>query len=119
MKSKLEARIDAELGVEVYVYHFHDHSRREGGNPHRIWAFGGITIATPNMGRTFVEDIVLEEQRVCGIYHNAASDMLKGLHASDIHGVAICDWRDQFSRKRGRVIAKGRLLKYLKECRGE
>lgn len=116
MKSKLEARIDAEIGMEVYVYHFHDHTR---SNPRRIWAFNGITIATPDPGRTFIEDIVLGEQRACGIYYNAASDVLKGLHARGICGAAICDWRDQFSRKRGRIIAKGRLLKYVKECKGE
>ena len=28
-------------------------------------------------------------------------------------GIAICNWCDQFSRKRGRIIAKGRLLKLL------
>jgi len=29
-------------------------------------------------------------------------------------GVALCHWHDQFNRQRGRIIAKGRLLKVLR-----
>ena len=32
-------------------------------------------------------------------------------------GVALCHWKDQFDRQRGRVIAKGRLLKVLRQER--
>ena len=116
MRSKLEARIDAEfmqMCVKPYVYHFNDHSRKEGGNPHRIWAFSGVTIATLDPNRAAAEAVILEEQRVCGIFHNAAKDTLAGLRKHLYFGVAICDNRDQFSRKRGRIIAKGRLLKHL------
>jgi hypothetical protein len=122
MTTKLEARIDAEFerrGVKPYVYHFNDHSRKEGGNPHRIWAFGGVTIATHNPNRATIEGLVLEEQRTCGIFYNAAKDTLAGLHKRGIYGIAICDNRDQFSRKRGRIIAKGRLLKQLKAAEQE
>jgi hypothetical protein len=34
-------------------------------------------------------------------------------------GVALCHWKDQFDRQRGRVIAKGRLLKVLRQERME
>ena len=119
MKSKLEAHIDKEFegicGVKPRVYHFNDHSRKEGGNPSRIWAFGGVTVATHNPDRAVIESMVLEEQRTCGIFYNAAKDTIAGLRKQGIYGVSICDWRDQFSRKRGRTIAKGRLLKHLKE----
>lgn len=117
MRTKLEARIDEGFtrnGFAPYVYHFNDHSRKEGGNPHRIWAFGGVTIATHNPDRAAIERLVLEEQRNCGILYNAAKDVLAGLRKRGIYGIAICDNRDQFSRKRGRIIAKGRLLKHLR-----
>jgi hypothetical protein len=120
MTTKLEARIDMELkhrGVKPYVYHFNDHSWKEGGNPHRMWAFGGVTIATHNPDRVVVEAMVLEEQRNCAIFHSAAKDTLVGLRKRGIYGISICDNRDQFSRKRGRIIAKGRLLKHLKAVR--
>jgi hypothetical protein len=118
MTTKLEARIDAEFehrGIKPYVYHFNGRQHIGGGNPHRIWAFGGVTIATHNPDRAAIEMMVLEEQRTCGIFHNTAKDTLAGLQRQGEYGISICDWRDQFSRKRGRIIAKGRLLKYLKE----
>jgi len=40
---------------------------------------------------------------------------LKKLLQEECGGVAICDMRDGFNRERGRIIAKGRLLKHLKE----
>ena len=116
MRTKLEARIDAEfmqMGMKPYVYHFNDHSRKEGGNPHRIWAFGGVTIATLNPDREEIETMVLDEQRDSSICYGTATGVLSGLHERGIFGIAICDNRDQFSRKRGRIISKGRLLKYL------
>jgi hypothetical protein len=120
MIQSLEERIDMEFkhrGVKPYVYHFKDHSWKEGGNPHRIWAFSGITIATYNPDRAVVEAMVLEEQRNCGIFYGAAKDTLVGLRKRGIYGISICDSRDQFSRKRGRIIAKGRLFKHLKAMR--
>lgn len=44
-----------------------------------------------------------------------ATRLLDTLRKRDIYGVAICDKRDNFNRQRGRIIAKGRLLKHLKE----
>jgi hypothetical protein len=44
-----------------------------------------------------------------------ASEALKMLRKLGIYGVTICDRRDTFNRQRGRIIAKGRLLKHLKE----
>ena len=48
---------------------------------------------------------------------HSAKWVMTELHGLGYHGVAICDHRDDFSRKRGRIIAKGRLLKYLKQSR--
>ncbi len=113
LENLTDARI-AAMGVKVYVYHFNDHSYKIDGNPHRIWAFGGVTIATQNPNRTTIEGLVLEAQRTCGIFHNAAKDTLASLRKRGIYGISICDCRDQFSRKRGRIIAKGRFLKHLR-----
>lgn len=44
-----------------------------------------------------------------------ACELLRRLAKHDVKGVAICDMRDQFSRHRGRIIAKGRLLKSLEK----
>ena len=40
--------------------------------------------------------------------------MKQQLEADGCAGIAVCDYRDQFSRKRGRLISKGRLLKALR-----
>lgn len=130
MRTKLESQIDNEfecMGIKPHVYHFNDHARsitgidnRPAPNPHRIWAYGGVTVVTQNPDRSAVEGAVLKEQAALGIFHTASKDTLAGLRGrGPYYGVAICDLRDQFSRKRGRIIAKGRLLTYLKEAKSD
>ena len=45
---------------------------------------------------------------------SVASFMKQQLEADGCAGIAICDYRDQFSRKRGQLISEGRLLKALR-----
>jgi hypothetical protein len=60
-------------------------------------------------------DAEFKRMNVNLVYINQASYLLRNLaHNRHIYGVAICDRRDQFNRQRGRIIAKGRLLKHLK-----
>jgi hypothetical protein len=48
-----------------------------------------------------------------------ATTLRKELCSRHIYGVAICNEHDQFSRQRGRTIAKGRLWKHLKRIEKE
>ena len=111
--NKLEARLNKEfeaMDVKVYVYHIRD-----------VKMFEGITIATE-----IKQDMIALSQMIegldfrcriksMGVYRikMPAAWMRKELAKRGIHGVAICAYRDQFSRKRGRIIAKGRLLKAM------
>lgn len=51
----------------------------------------------------------------CPRSQSIASFMKQQLEADGCVGVAVCGYRDQFSRKRGRIIAKGRLFKLLRK----
>ena len=113
MTTKLETQLDQEfesMGVKVYVYHIRD-----------VKMFGGITIATETR-----QDMVALSQMITALDFKCRIKSMgtyriefpgawirKELARHDFHGVAICDRRDRFSRKRGRIIAKGRLLKTL------
>lgn len=48
-----------------------------------------------------------------------ASYTKESLEMDGCAGVAVCDYRDQFNRQRGRIIAKGRLFKLLRKERAE
>ena len=109
MKSKIEKKLDEEfekLGIRPRIYHFRD-----------IPLFNAVTIAIPN-NRTYedIKNIILKTRRPGFYVRQHAEYLLSHLgFLPDIHGVAICDIRDQFNRQRGRIIAKGRLLKHLKK----
>jgi hypothetical protein len=44
-----------------------------------------------------------------------ATCLIETAQDEGMYGIALCDIRDTFNRQRGRIIAKGRLLKHLKE----
>ena len=115
----LEQIMDTEfekMGVRPHVYHF----------THDVEPFGAITIVDDcevpvggskrarSSNRRAIDNVFEREylwmQKCC-----PATRFIQGLKLSHIYGVAICDKRDQFNRQRGRIIAKGRLLKHLKE----
>jgi hypothetical protein len=111
MKNKLEQKLDVELkekGVMPEIYHF----------TKDIDPFTAITIVDERFLWRNLRGLIhaissflpLETTRSA-----PATMFIEALHAKDVYGVAICDHCDQFNRQRGRIIAKGRLLKYLKE----
>jgi len=112
MKNKLEQKLDKEfkkMGIKPYIHHFMQ----------EVPPFAGFTIATLN--QTTYLMILHRIQNSIWRYtaltecFNPASKLLIRLAIDDnLHGVSICDRRDQYSKKRGRIIAKGRLLKHLK-----
>ena len=113
MKSKTEKKLDEEfekLGIKTRVYHFIN-----------IPLFNAVTVVTPD-NRTYgdIKNIVLKSRQPEFYLRQHAEYLLSKLAGlPDLHGVAICDIRDQFDRKLGRIIAKGRLLKQLKKEREE
>lgn len=118
MKTKLEKKLDEEfeqLGIKPQIHHFQYDS----------WVFNAITTATvsgldevDDFEESFfelVQNIRRSKRKQFGhprLYHEG-SYVLQKLTALS-YGAAICDSQDQFNRQRGRVIAKGRLLKICK-----
>ena len=117
MKTKTEKKLDEEfetLGVKPRIYHFGSHNNTP------LAIFTNITIALDphklflswtemhRILRDVIDDVWLFNT-------NRATKMIYKLASHEIYGVAICDRRDQFNRQRGRIIAKGRLLKHLKK----
>ena len=134
MRSKLEDKTNKELaalGVQAYVYHVREYG--EGSQRKRIRLFNAITIAhykyIPN--QFVMKDVgdAIEALRweLAPYDHRdniqPSTWMLDRLRGMGYYGIAICDSRDEFSRKRGRLISGGRLLEHLKtlelESRGE
>jgi len=78
-----------------------------------------ITVATPH------HVPYLDSVKLLGVFFSVArnekrSDLgafLIGAYAKRSCGVALCHHLDQFDRKRGRIIAKGRLFKLLRQER--
>ena len=113
MKTKIEKEMDVEFekfGVKVWIYHFRE----------RVRPFNGITIVDDSNTWTWIYmrrviDRVFKREYLW--MHNCcpATRYIESLRLDHIYGVAICDKRDQFNRQRGRIIAKGRLLKHIKE----
>ena len=115
----LEARLDREfktMNAKVYVYHIRD----------GVKMFGGLTITTEiKQDMAALSQMIWELSHKCEIgalFTNPpnridapATWMRKELAKRGYHGVALCAYRDQFSRKRGRIIAKGRLLKAIRQ----
>jgi len=105
MKSKIEIELDRKferMGVRPKIYHFTEN----------VYPFRAVTIATERNitwkeGRTLLDDII--GSFFDSLKHQQASKTKEAFEREG-YGVAICDIRDQFSRKRGRIIAKGRLF---------
>ncbi len=120
--NQLEQKIDKELeGLGIHVYTYHIRAYGEGSQRKLLRSFNSITIADVKYQLTAdvehdvgvaIEDLI-SERMARGLIH-PAKFMMDELRAFGYYGVAICDRRDNFSRKRGRIIAKGRLLKHLR-----
>ena len=114
MKSKTEEKLDKEferIGVKPWIYHF-------VGN---VYPYRAITVAMGNKGIIVPFDwenilaLIKSAIDYVAVYeHNRTTKFIKYLEKENVY-VAVCDIKDEFSRKLGRVIAKGRLLKHLRE----
>lgn len=108
MKSKIEQKLDTEfekLKVTPRVFHF----------VKDILPFTALTIADERLTWFGAQSELTIAYSQTSKFFFSYTRLLDTLRKRDIYGVAICDKRDQFNRQRGRIIAKGRLLKHLKE----
>ena len=80
-----------------------------------IWPFAGVTIVTADRVGSFSAVKTMVQKKILMHTLNKATKTKKNLNDLGIFGVAICDVRHQCNKKRGRTIAKGRLLKHLKQ----
>lgn len=110
MKNTLERKLDAEferMDVKPFIHHFIN-----------VPPFSAITIVSFHSSWREIADYLREDSKNPLSFINQASYLLRNLACNrHIYGIAICDRRDMFNRQRGRIIAKGRLLKHLKEMK--
>lgn len=118
-----EKKLDTEferMGLAIFTYHF----------TKDVDPFRAITIATINQEISILGGAVklysmdgykgqIDAARAnihVGNHGNetSAQYMLNYFNSAE-NGVAVCSMKDNFDRRKGRVIAKGRLLKHLKE----
>ena len=112
MKKKDERKADfglKQLGITPRIYIFEKN----------VKPFTAITIAEDRLTwagvRRELDNII---PRVNIHLHEKATRLLKELRLKDLYGVAICDIQEpNINRRLGRTIAKGRLLKHLKEMK--
>jgi hypothetical protein len=118
MKNKLEQKLDSSLKrlkITPRVYHYLND----------VEPFSAVTIVEDRLTwagvRREIDDAyhgswcVPREAVPFDTKTSPATRLLDRLKEKDIYGVTICDRRDTFNRQRGRIIAKGRLLKHLEE----
>lgn len=107
LAKEIEEQMDREFEkreINLRVYHFRG-----------IYPFNAVTVVTAIPSHW--EDIASIIQKYPQFPHllNPATLFLQNLAAvHNLHGVAICDRRDTFSRQEGRCRAKRRLLRHLK-----
>nr|QNO41459.1 hypothetical protein CIDILJJO_00006 [Methanosarcinales archaeon ANME-2c ERB4]QNO42107.1 hypothetical protein INBEEEIC_00009 [Methanosarcinales archaeon ANME-2c ERB4]QNO42310.1 hypothetical protein OEDCDHIP_00027 [Methanosarcinales archaeon ANME-2c ERB4]QNO42473.1 hypothetical protein LBOOMNCC_00026 [Methanosarcinales archaeon ANME-2c ERB4]QNO42703.1 hypothetical protein AOABALHP_00006 [Methanosarcinales archaeon ANME-2c ERB4] len=110
----LEVYLDEELallGVTPHITHL---------RLTKTDCFAAVTVAAPDyedhlgmhirLFRFFGAAFVAQRQDL--------GRFLVGAFAGIENGVALCHHLDQFNRKRGRIIAKGRLIKAIRAARG-
>lgn len=101
-----EKALDREfgkMGVKPRVYHFRD-----------VSPFNCVTVVTEDTKHSWKE-IAGWIWKYTATGFNPATHLLEKLvKLKGIHGIAICDRRDQFDRQEGRTRAKRRLLRHLK-----
>ena len=119
MKSKAEDKLDKAfegIGVKTRIYHFTD-----------IHPFRAITVAVDKEdGYTWsdIQGCIMDSMKDGVVSEYGRATHLKdGLREDySLHGVAICDKSDNFSRREGRNRARGRLLQHLlkeEKCKNE
>jgi len=114
----LEEYLDIEfnlLGVTPHIAHIRQAIAHTAGFPRAVTiaSVDPINVATMKHVLFAIEMTYWRTGRPRS--QSIASYMKQQLEADGCAGIAVCDYRDQFSRKRGRIIAKGRLFKLLRK----
>lgn len=105
-RSRRERALDAKfesIGMKPLVYHFTN-----------IDTFSAVTIAQDRFIEFSYRLLQREIQQYKSTFIEPATRLLNQLAKNyNIYGVAICDKNDVFSKRYGRMKAKGRLLQHL------
>ena len=109
-RSRRERALDAEferMGVKPRIYHI-----TKDMDPY----FTGITMATMNIltkqeAKQLIQQTI--QKATQHSFYQPATQVLKGLEAVGEYGIAICDHSDIFSKRYGRMKAKGRFMQHL------
>ena len=97
-------RVFEKRGITLRMYYFRD-----------VPPFNAVTVATAMPFHWEALASIISKYPQFPHLFNPATYLLRNLAAvHDLHGVAICDRRDAFSRQEGRCRAKRRLLRHLK-----
>ena len=107
-RSRRERKLDeqfAAMDIKPRVYHF----------TKDIATFNAVTVAlTKRWRKDVTEDIVKNcVESAHQEMENKATFSIAILKQARLYGVAICDKSDQFSKRTGRMKAKGRLMQHL------
>ena len=114
LKDKVLAAF-AEIGVKPYVYHILPINHLPARN---TWAPNAVTVASAKvLDVSCIREDIVDVELICLDTPRSTESVMKQRLMQRYGGVAICDHRDQFSRKRGWLIACGRLLKHLQETK--
>jgi hypothetical protein len=107
-RSRRERALDAEferMGVKPRVYHF----------TKDMCTFNVVTVALAKQWRKGVTENIVKNcvEAAHDELENKATAAILILRQAGIYGVSICDRSDVFSKRYGRMKAKGRLLQHL------
>lgn len=113
MKKRDEMKADLglkQLEINLGIYHF-----QTGVTP-----FTAITIVDNEKSWADIKSILDNIKSKINwdtemFYFSTVQYFYEMLHENHIYGFALCSRDEYFNRQLGRTIAKGRLLKYLKE----
>ena len=108
LAKEIEKQMDREFEkrrMSIHVHYFRD-----------VSPFNAVAVVTPMPFHwEDLASIISEYPFPASHLFNPATYLLQKLAmVHDLHGVAICDRRDTFSRQEGRCRAKRRLLRHLK-----
>ena len=107
LAKEIEKQMDREFEkyrINTHVYYFRD-----------LPPFNAVTVVASMPYRWEEIASIISEYPLTSLLFHPAAYLLQNLAAvHDLHGVAICDRRDAFSRQEGRCRAKRRLLRHLK-----
>ena len=107
LAKEIEKQMDREFEkrrINIRVHYFRD-----------VPPFNAVTVVTAMPFHWKDLASFISEYPLTSLLFNPAAHLLQNLAiVHDLHGVAICDRRDTFSRQEGRCRAKRRLLRHLK-----